>query len=159
MDTVAMLKGIYFRPEGAKRIWPGAQRVFERSPRMGVQQVTSPDGAKGIQDVVHVTELSPCLLDQRSTPLAGAGSHAAPARISRRDPPKPRRLLRSGSRWLIAMEFRMMSGISRRDIHAFPSFAPSGLEAFGRPSGGYARRLAAPPAKSFWPLRGEEKAL
>jgi hypothetical protein len=86
-----MLQGFLLRPEGAKRIWPGAQRVFERSPRMGVQQVTSPDGAKGIQDVVDGTELSPCLLDPRSPPLAGARSHAAPARFSRRDHPKPRR--------------------------------------------------------------------
>ena len=39
-----MLQGIYFRPEGAKRIWPGAQRVFERNPRMGIQRLQAPKG-------------------------------------------------------------------------------------------------------------------
>jgi hypothetical protein len=33
-----------------------------------------------------------------------------------------------------------------------------GLLSIGLPSGGCARRLAAPPAKSFWPLRGEEES-
>ncbi len=34
---------------------------------------------------------------------------------------------------------------------------PRGLLPIGRQSGGCARRLASPPAKSFWPLRGEER--